>query len=195
LKRLLSVLLLAAAQVAKPAAAPPAAGPDFQFDTEGRLLTPASYREWPLVGTGLGMAYGPLRQTPNGTPPFTNVFVNPASYRAFMQTGSWPDRTLFILEVRASLQVNNAASGANGWFQGEITGIEAELKDATRFPGKWGFFNLGKSSAGALIPTTASCYSCHATNAAVENTFVQFYPALREVARANGTLRQAPEQF
>jgi hypothetical protein len=166
-----------------------------KYTAEGQLVKPADYRQWPLIGTGLGMAYGPLRETPSGRPPFTNVFVNPSSYRAFLQTGAWPDKTLFILEVREPVPVNNSASGANGYFQGEITGIEAEVKDEGRFPGKWAFFNLGKSSAGALIPAAASCYSCHATNAAVENTFVQFYPVLRDVAKEKGTLKKVPERF
>jgi hypothetical protein len=123
------------------------------------------------------------------------VFVNPASYRAFLQSGAWPDGTLFILEVRDSVPMANSASGANGYFQGEITGIEAEVKDAKRFPGKWAFFSLGKGDEGAPIPATASCYSCHAANGAVDNTFVQFYPLLRDVARAKGTLKKVPEQF
>jgi hypothetical protein len=33
------------------------------------------------------------------------------------------------------------------------------------------------------LPFTASCYNCHAINTAVENTFVQFYPTLFEVAK------------
>lgn len=177
------------------AAAPPDAGAELQITAEGKLVTPAGYRQWPLIGTGLGMAYGPLRQAPNGRPPFTNVFVNPTSYRAFLQTGKWPDGSLFVLEVRESIPVGNSASGANGYFQGEITGIEAEVKDSRRFAGQWAFFNLGKGTEGTQIATTASCYSCHAANAAVENTFVQFYPVLRDVASAKGTLRKVPEQF
>jgi hypothetical protein len=39
------------------------------------------------------------------------------------------------------------------------------------------------------LPTTASCYACHSTNGAVDNTFVQFYPTLLDVAREKGTLR------
>ena len=35
----------------------------------------------------------------------------------------------------------------------------------------------------------ASCYACHATHTAVENTFVQFYPTLFEVAREKGTIK------
>ena len=32
-------------------------------------------------------------------------------------------------------------------------------------------------------------------NAAVENTFVQFYPEQRHVAKAKGTLKKVPAQF
>jgi hypothetical protein len=164
---------------------------------DGRLIRPLDYREWILIGTGLGMAYGPARdQLPAGERPFTNVFVNPSSYRAFLTTGQWPDRTIFVLEIRSSTAVNNAPGGANGVYQGELLAIEAEVKDESRFGGEWAFFSLSMTEpAGQQIPQTASCYECHSKNAAVENTFVQFYPVLREVAREKGTFKKVPEVF
>ncbi|HKE94368.1 MAG TPA: cytochrome P460 family protein [Povalibacter sp.] len=168
-----------------------------QFTPEGQLVRPADYREWVTIGTGLSMAYGPVRDAlPAGERPFTNVFVNPSSYRAFLRTGRWPDKTIFVLEIRGSVAVNKAANGANGLFQGELHGIEAEVKDETRFPGQWGFFGLDPSRpTGQQIPVGASCYQCHAKNAAVENTFVQFYPVLRDIARENQTFKNVPETF
>jgi YHS domain-containing protein len=63
------------------------------------------------------------------------------------------------------------------------------VKDEKRFPGKWAFFGFGMSAfPSKMLPTTAQCYSCHSTNGAVDNTFVQFYPTLLEVARSKGTL-------
>jgi hypothetical protein len=179
-----------------PAAADESAADGARYTDDGQLIKPENYRQWVLIGTGLGMAYGPLRQTANSKPPFTNVFVNPSAYRAFLQTGAWPDKTVFILEGRASVPVNNSESGANGYFQGEILGIEAEVKDESRFPGKWAFFAMNASRpTGAKIPDSASCYSCHAKNAAVDNTFVQFYPVLRDVAKDKGTMKPVPESF
>jgi hypothetical protein len=99
------------------------------------------------------------------------------------------------LEIRASTAVNAVKNGNNGYFQGEILGIEAEVKDEKRFPGKWGFFGFGKASTAQEIPATASCYACHLKNAAVENTFVQFYPVLRDIAKEKGTLKSVPETF
>lgn len=166
------------------------------YDADGKLVRPENYRQWVNIGTGIGMAYGPLRDKPGASPSFTNVFVNPSSYRAFLASGAWPERTMFVLEVRRSVAVNNSSTGNNGRFQGEVVGVEAEVKDAQRFEKGWGFFALGmKDSAGEQIPTTAACYSCHATNAAVENTFVQFYPVLRDVAKEHGTLKKVPESF
>jgi hypothetical protein len=179
------------------AAAAESSGDGPRYTATGELLRPENYREWALIGTGVGMLYGPARdQVPSGNRAFTNVFVNPSSYRAFLQSGAWPDKTLFILEIRRSEVVNQAKAGANGLFQGELIAIEAEVKDERRFPGKWAFFNLStQERAGPQIPTSASCYSCHAQNAAVENTFAQFYPVLRDVAKQKGTFRKVAEVF
>ena len=38
---------------------------------------------------------------------------------------------------------------------------------------------------------SATCYSCHPANGAVDNTFVQFYPTLLAIAKEKGTLNPA----
>jgi hypothetical protein len=152
------------------------------------LLRPDNYREWVFVSSGLGMAYGPNAAGTGRPPVFTNVFVNPRSYRQFMATGAWPDRTMFVLEVRASSSQGSINKGGN--FQAQVVGMEAEVKDS-RAPGGWTFFdfaNGGAAPTGEALPQSASCYGCHKANAAVENTFVQFYPNLMEVARRKGTV-------
>jgi len=159
-----------------------------QFTAEGQLIRPTDYREWVYLSSGLGMVYGPAAEgASEAAPRFDNVFVNPAAYKAFMATGKWPDKTIFVLEVRAS--ESKASINNGGRFQSFLVGIEAEVKDEKRFPGKWAFFGFGMSASPArMLPTTAQCYSCHSTNGAVDNTFVQFYPTLLEVARSKGTL-------
>src|SRR5262245_57567377 len=77
------------------------------YTADGKLAKPINYREWVAIGTGLNMSYGPLRDERSSRPPFTNVFVSPASYRSFLKTGAWPDRTVFVLEIRSSVAVNN----------------------------------------------------------------------------------------
>ena len=66
MKKLAIAMLLAAASVAALAATPATVDSEPQFTADGQLLMPAGCREWPLVGTGLGMARakGTLRQPP-----------------------------------------------------------------------------------------------------------------------------------
>ena len=157
------------------------------------LVRPVDYREWPFLGSGLGLTYDGGGAA-NAAPPFTNVFVNPSSYRSFMETGMWPNQTVFILEGRRS--ETNAAPNVGGRFQGEILGLEAEVKD-TKFPDGWAFFNFGRAPAlsSAAAPLTGdavrACVECHTQHTALERTFVQFYPTLLEVARRKGTLKPA----
>jgi hypothetical protein len=41
---------------------------------------------------------------------------------------------------------------------------------------------------GKLLPRTQDCYACHLEHGAVDSMFVQFYPALLEIAKQKGTL-------
>src|SRR5512143_1145609 len=79
---------------------PASDGPSLQGD--GQLAFPENYREWTFLSAGLGMNYGPNAPAAGQPQSFTNVYVNPSSYRAFMKTGAWPDRTMFVLEIRGS---------------------------------------------------------------------------------------------
>jgi len=167
-------------------AAAPADGPHFL--SGDRLQRPANYREWVWLSSGLGMSYSTAQA---GTDPkFDNVFVTPLAYRSFLQTGQWPDQTMFVLEVRAS--ESKGSINQSGHYQGALVAIEAEVKDERRFPGKWAFFGFhGGGDSAAAFPKTESCYSCHAQNGAVDNTFVQFYPTLLAIAKQKGTLTKS----
>ena len=163
-----------------------------QFTKDGRLQRPANYREWIWLSSGLGMSYGPAASSNAADPPFDNVFVTPAAYRSFLATGTWPDQTMFVLEVRESQ--SKGSINRQGHYQGALRAIEVEVKDERRFPGKWAFFGFGNVAGPAQpFPRTAPCYSCHSQNGAVDNTFVQFYPTLLEIARQKGTLKPVSE--
>ena len=70
------------------------------FTSDGQLVLPRNYREWIYLSSGLGMTYGPAAQADQGNPMFDNMFVTPKAYRAFLESGRRPDKTMFILEVR-----------------------------------------------------------------------------------------------
>jgi hypothetical protein len=121
---------------------------------------------------------------------FDNVFVNPEAYRSFLQTGTWPDKTVMVLESRGA--ASKGSINQTGHFQsGGLMGLEIHVKDESRFPGKWAFFDVASETKATLFPQTANCYSCHAEHAAVDTTFVQFYPTLLPIAQKKGTLSAA----
>jgi hypothetical protein len=72
----------------------------------------------------------------------------------------------------------------------DVMGREVHVKDAANLQG-WAFFGFEDDKPAKMIPRTADCYSCHAAHAAVDNTFVQFYPTLLPIATAKGTLSTA----
>ena len=182
---LATLLLLIPAALLRSAPAP-AAGPEYTSD--GQMKLPENYREWTYLTTGFDMSYSPNASADHHM--FDNVFVNPEAYKAFVETGTWPDKTMLVLEGR--MAEGKGSINQKGNYQGsEIMGIEVHVKDEARFPGKWAFFIFDNAKAAKMVPTDMICYGCHAEHAAVDTTFVQFYPTLLPIARTKGTLSSA----
>ena len=159
------------------------------YTSDGRLVFPANYREWIYLTTGMDMDYNP-DPSMAGHSMFDNVFVNPEAYKVFVATGTWPDGTMLVLEGR--MAANKGSINKAGHFQTNDVMMRSVHVKASRFDGKWAFF--GSDDEGKptkQIPKEAVCYSCHDQHAAVDTTFVQFYPTLLEVAKSKGTLSPA----
>ena len=181
----LSALVLTLAGVTPQASSNPADSNAPVYTADGGLKFPANYREWIYLTSGVDMSYGPAMNM--GHSMFDNVFVNPEAYKAFVQTGTWPDKTMLALEVRKAGSKNSI--NKNGHYQTEeIMGREVHVKDAARFEGKWAFFSFDEGDTGKLMPKEMDCYSCHQQHGAVDTTFVQFYPTLLEIAKKKNTL-------
>ena len=179
-----------AATTAAPAApAPTAATYDAaQYDSGGRLLFPADYRRWVFLSSGSDMSYSP--QAMAGRHMFDNSFVDPAAYDAFIKTAHWPDGSIFIIEVRRGETKGSITQ--SGIFQsGAPLAWEVHVKDSKRFPTGWGFFSFNGPAPATLIPAAAGCYSCHQAHAAVDTTFMQFYPTLLPIAQKAGVISPA----
>lgn len=169
------------------------ASAEIYFEIEGgKLERPTDYREWVYVGTPV---------TPNDMndgkaafPEHHNVYIDPASWEFWKETGKFRDGTILIKEL-VSVGAKSAVSG-NGYFQGEFIGLEATIKSSEHFPdepGNWAYFSFSTpghtsltSDAGAQ--PTASCNACHQSAAADDFVFTQYYPVLRA---GKGTGEQA----
>lgn len=152
------------------------------YTQDGKLALPANYREWVFVTSGFGMNYS------NGggsNPMFTNVFVTPEAYRSFMQTGKWPDKSMFVVEVYAP--ASHGSINKSGYYQDAFRALDVEVKDASR-RSEWSYYGFAAGEKTGE-PEGAGCNKCHNENGAVEHTFVQFYPILREIAIAKGVVK------
>ena len=154
------------------------------FNAGGELVHPQGYRDWPLIGTPL---------TPNDMndgqapfPEFHNVYIHPEAWAIYKDTGEFPDGTLIMKEL-ISVGDKAAASGA-GYFMGDFLGLEATVKDSTRFPdepGGWAYFSFTNADHSLPYKTnsapfpTASCAACHEAAAEQDMVFTQYYPVIR----------------
>ncbi len=125
---------------------------------------------------------------PGVTHAFDSVFVNRDAYDAYMKTGTWPNGTVMVLEVRKG-QSKGSINQA-GLFQTDYLAAEVHVKDTPRFKKDgWAFFprRAGEEASKAL-PETSDCNVCHEQHGAVDTTFVQFYPTLLPKAQEMKTL-------
>lgn len=183
---ILTFLLLISVLAFNQTATAPANAPEYTAD--GQMKRPQNYREWIYLSTGIDMSYTPAAQSSGmDHHMFDNVFVNPEAYRSFIQTGTWPDKTMLVLEVRRAQ--SKGSINQNGNYQTDnLMGLEVHVKDEAKFPGKWAFFGFDDSATAKMVPKEAACYSCHASHGAVDTTFVQFYPTLLPISKAKDTL-------
>jgi hypothetical protein len=160
-----------------------------QFTNDGKLVRPSGYRKWIYLSSGYGMSYSQSSVSDSDHLMFTNVFVNPSSYDYFVQHGTWPDKTVFVLEEYGSS--SKGSINQHGHFQSELMGLDVEVKDEKRFADKWAYFNFDtmQDTSSATRPSRNQCWQCHDQSAAVEHSFVQFYPELLKIAREKGTIK------
>lgn len=166
------------------------------YNDQGQLLRPEGYRNWVFVGSSLGLDYS-RKQPDQGPGVFHHVYMQPEAYKHYKETGQFPEKTMLVMEnySSGSKEQNTtkdltkdkvAFDNLNGSFEDSRAGVEVALKDSSKSPDKWAYFNF--TTRDGLLPAAKAfpkqtCFDCHNQHAAVDNVFVQFYPVLRE-ARA-----------
>jgi hypothetical protein len=149
------------------------------------MAVPPDYRQWVFLTSSLDLNYDTSAEA--STHMLDNVYVDPKGYKVFLESGTWPDKTVLIKENRFAQSAGTLSR--RGQFQAGVKNLEIHVKDEALFPGKWAFFvSSDGKAAGELKPQSASCYSCHQAHGAVDTSFVQFYPTLLPIAKDKGTL-------
>ena len=190
MKKILGLVVLGMICLVMLAAAPEEKMPKPQYDEKGQLLRPTDYREWMFLSAGFGMNYSP---EPGSHEMFTNVFVQRWAYDEVAKSGKWPEQSMFVIHEREA--ASRSSINQKGHYQTDLMGLAVEVKDSTRNPDKWAYYGFAadSKSSGAMAHGN-SCWACHDAHAAVEHTFVQFYPTLKTVAKQFGTYNEEREK-
>ncbi|UWZ85224.1 cytochrome P460 family protein [Occallatibacter riparius] len=161
-----------------------------QFTPDGKLKLPVGFRRWVFIGAPL---------TPNALnggeanfPEFHHVYVEEKNLDVYLKTGTFPEGTILIKELTRVLKPtypdgSRTEPSGRGYFNGELNGIDASVKDSKRFAktNGWGYFTFGHHpmpyAQTAAESSVSECAGCHLGNVAnTDMTWVQFYPILRD---------------
>lgn len=160
------------------------------FNARGEAELPRGYRSWVHTFSGWEpITTTILDGTMTKTPEFKNLYVEPVAYRAFMETGKWPEGTMMVKEFTATSVDKKKCDGppayiCNVWygkaiFQTSAIGIGVMLKDSKRFPkepGGWAYFSFGHQPPPyqrvSPLRDRAQCAQCHIDRAGPKQDFV-----------------------
>ncbi len=152
-----------------------------RFTSQNELIRPEGHREWIFVGASLGMSYDEEKVRRST---FHNIYLHPRAYREYQKTGRFPERTILAMEVLTPQ--SQASINRQGQFEDRPVALEVAVKDSSRFPEGWAYFDFsgrGKAAFPGNATATAfpkpACWSCHSQHAQTDNVFTQFYPVLR----------------
>ena len=167
-----------------------AAGPDWgpKWTADGKLILPENYHEWVFLGSPL--TPHALNDEAAPFPEYHNVYVQPEAFRAYRETGEFPEGTILLKELqltteRAFADGSSLEVSGRGYFPAARNGIDISVKDSSRFAesNNWGFVNFGHhsppySTASKVQPIDA-CAGCHIANAE-DMVFKKFYRPILE---------------
>lgn len=165
---------------------------DAKFTEQGEFIRPQDWREWIFVG--MPVTPNALNDGKAVLPEAQAVYIDPASWDHWKETGAFRDGTMFAVELTMLKSEMAHPDGSTtqltgrGFFQEGFSGLQFAVKDSAQFPGEpgnWAYFSsrIGAEENDypelmALLPTNA-CNSCHEENGGQDWVFTQFYPVLR----------------
>jgi hypothetical protein len=160
------------------------------YTPDGKLKLPAGFRRWVFLGAPL--TPNALNDGEANFPEFHHVYVEEKNLDVYLKTGTFPEGTILIKELTRVLiptfpDGSRTEPSGRGYFNGELNGIDASVKDSKRYArtNGWGYFTFGHHpmpyEQTASEKPVSECAGCHLANVAkTDMTWVQFYPLLRD---------------
>jgi hypothetical protein len=161
-----------------------------QYTLDGKLKLPVGFRRWVFLGAPL--TPNALNDGEANFPEFHHVYVEEKNLDVYLKTGTFPEGTILIKELTRVLNPtfpdgSRTEPSGRGYFNGELNGIDASVKDSKRYArtNGWGYFTFGHHpmpyEQTASEKPVSECAGCHLANVAkTDMTWVQFYPLLRD---------------
>ena len=161
-----------------------------QYTPDGKLKLPVGFRRWVFLGAPL--TPNALNDGEANFPEFHHVYVEEKNLDVYLKTGTFPEGTILIKELTRVLNPtfpdgSRTEPSGRGYFNGELNGIDASVKDSKRYArtNGWGYFTFGHHpmpyEQTASEKPISECAGCHLANVAkTDMTWVQFYPLLRD---------------
>lgn len=148
-----------------------------RFDADGNILVPKDLDEWVFIGSSLGMGYSQQEFDPDSPGMFQIVRMEPQAFKAFKETGTFVDGTMFSLHFYGSQ--NEISINRAGYVMDDLHFAEIHYKDSQQFPDGSNFYNLVNGEPiGTEIALPNDCVTCHERDGAYDGVFVQFYPTI-----------------
>ena len=167
-----------------------------QYNSNGDLKIPQGYETWVFVGSNLGLGYKKslaamtsveAKRVETGS--FHNIYIAPGAYRQFINKGTFPDKTVLVMEHYVAQDKEPQGIVTEGVFNGQRSGFEVAVKNSNRPDGSktpWAYYIFtDKNDPAKVIPVASAfkdsaCNQCHVEHASTDNVWVQFYPVLRK---------------
>ena len=152
-----------------------------QFTPNDELIFPADTDRWVYVGTNLGGDYTGTEFDPENPGMIGVVQMEPNAYDYFTENGAYADGTMFLLSFFRPQE--KPEPGLNGFVQGDLAGLEIHVIDHVKYEDERGFylFPVGNPETSTMLPAGNECVQCHDEHGDFDSTFIQFYPAIREL--------------
>ena len=97
---------------------------------------------------------------------FHNVYLHPDAYQHFKKTGGFPEKTILAMEVFTP--GSQASINRQGSFEDRSVGLEAAVKDSSRFDESWAYFSFTESEG--KLKTSATAFARIAAGRATTST-------------------------
>jgi len=107
---------------------------DPQYTSSGNLVRPKDFHTWVFVGSNLGLGYDKemTRNTPREATradfgEYHNIYLKPEDYAAYLSTGTFPEKTVLVMDVYQAQQRDANRVVTAGSYNEEVRACQAHF--------------------------------------------------------------------